>query len=58
MVDCMEVMQTDTAFDIIEEAKLDADEKVALWTYLGSGIRSALKKESAKRKEALAATQP
>lgn len=58
VVDCAEVMQFDTAYEIIEEAKFDADEKVALWTYLGSGIRSALKKESAKRQEAQAATQP
>jgi hypothetical protein len=52
VIDCMEVMETATAYDVIEEAKLDVDQKAAMWSLLGSGIRSALKKENEKRKKA------
>jgi hypothetical protein len=44
VIDCFEVGEQETAYDIIEEAKFDTDEKAALWTYFSSGMRSALKK--------------
>ena len=51
VIDCMEVAKVDVAYDVIEEAQLDTDEKGAMWSLLGSGIRSALKKENERRKK-------
>lgn len=49
VIDCFEAGRDDTAFDVIEEANLDNEEKLFLWTFLGSSIRSALKRISAAR---------
>lgn len=40
------------AFDLIERAALDVDQKVAFWSVLPSNIRTALKKESKARVDA------
>ena len=40
------------AFDLIERAELDVDQKVAFWSVLPSQIRTALKKESKARADA------
>lgn len=40
------------AFDLIERAALDVDQKVAFWSVLPSQIRTALKKESKARADA------
>jgi hypothetical protein len=57
VVDCFEVSEHETAYTVIQEAKLDADEKVALSSLLGSGIRSALKRIGEQRRNAEAAAQ-
>ncbi len=44
VVDCFEAAVPETAYQAIEEAKLDADEKTYLWSQLDSKQRSALKK--------------
>lgn len=49
VIDCMEAGQVTTAFDVIEEAKFDTDEKAALWTFFDSKMRSALKAEGKAR---------
>src|SRR5438067_7918671 len=46
VVDCMEVGKIDIACEVINEAAFDADEKVALWTFFDSKIRSALDRKS------------
>jgi hypothetical protein len=51
-IDCMEAGETATAYNVIEEAKLDTDEKAALWTFFDSKIRSALKAEGKARQTA------
>jgi len=38
-------------FDIIEQEALDSDQKIHLWALLPSQVRSAIKREGAKRKE-------
>jgi len=40
------------AFDLIEAEKLDADQKIALWTLLDSDVRRELKKEGEARRNA------
>lgn len=44
VIDCFEADQPETAYECIEEAKFDADEKVALWSFLDSKMRATLKK--------------
>lgn len=44
-----------TAVDVLEENKLDAEEKIALWTRFDSKQRSAMKREIEIRKEQKAA---
>lgn len=44
VVDCFEASVPETAYQAIEDAKLDADEKTYLWSQLDSKQRSALKK--------------
>jgi hypothetical protein len=51
ILDCFEVPDgIETAYDVLKEGKFDADEYVALWTYLSSAHRSALKKVEDGRK--------
>lgn len=52
VIDCFSADQPETAFDVIEEAALDVDRKLFLWTFLDSKQRSALKKIAKARKEA------
>jgi hypothetical protein len=52
VIDCMEAGEVGTAYVVIEEAKLDTDEKAALWTFFDSKIRSALKAEGKTRQTA------
>lgn len=56
VIDCFTAgLDAGKALEIIEENDFDADAKVALWTYLDSKMRSAIKKAAeAKRKPALA----
>jgi hypothetical protein len=63
VIDCFEAgYDASEALKIIEEADFDADEKVALWTFLDSKQRAALKKAAeAQRKRVMdkeLATQP
>lgn len=44
--------QADAACKVIDEAKLDADSKVALWSQLDSKVRSAIKKATDEKKMA------
>lgn len=54
VADTMEADGADAAHALIERQKLDAEEKIALWTQLPSQIRTALKKahKAAEHKEA------
>lgn len=52
VIDCFEVNAIGSAYDVLEEAKFDADEKVALWTFFDSKMRSALKREAKARQDA------
>jgi hypothetical protein len=56
VIDCFEAgLDASKALEIIEENDFDADAKVALWTFLDSKQRAAIKKAAdAKRKPALA----
>jgi hypothetical protein len=45
----------ETVLQIIDEAELDNDEKVAMWTYLDSKQRSAIKKAAEARKQPVTA---
>lgn len=62
VIDCFAVSQNSTAYDVIDEAQLNNEEKLYLWSLLGSSIRSALKTIGDERKKALLqreeATQP
>lgn len=62
VIDCFEAGAPEAAYGLIEDAKLDTDEKLFLWTFLDSKMRAALKKISAERKQAALkreeATQP
>jgi hypothetical protein len=50
VIDCFENGDVCTALNVIEEAKLDTDEKAALWTFFDSKMRRALKTEAESRK--------
>lgn len=52
VMDAFEADQPEAALEFIDSANLDTDEKVALWTYLNSKQRSALKKLMEARKNA------
>ncbi len=52
VMDAFEAEQPEAALEFIDNAKLDTDEKVALWTYLDSKQRSTLKKLTEARKNA------
>ncbi len=50
VVDTMEAEGADAAYALIETQQLGSEEKIALWTQLGSSTRSALKRSAAKPK--------
>jgi hypothetical protein len=51
VADCFAAANAELAFEAIESANLDADEKTYLWSELSSGQRSALKKVGAAIKD-------
>jgi hypothetical protein len=50
VMDAFEAEQPEAALEFIEGAKLDTDERVALWSHLDSKQRAALKKMAEARK--------
>ena len=62
VIDCFEAGAEDAAYDVMQGAKFDTDEKVFLGTFLDSKMRSALKRIGGERKKAALkreeATQP
>lgn len=62
IIDCFEAWDIDKAtvsvFSMIEQAKLDSEEKIYLWTFLDSKQRASLKKYAdAKRKSEMVALE-
>jgi len=51
VIDCFVAEQPETAYEVIEEAKLSGDQKLFLWSKLDSKQRSALKKIAKAHKE-------
>ena len=52
VIDCFAAEQPETAYEVIEEAGLSAEQKLFLWSKLDSKQRSALKKIAKAHKEA------
>lgn len=50
VIDCFEAGEPETAFDVIVENNLNSTQKLALWTFLDSVQRSALKKIGEERR--------
>ena len=50
VIDCFENGEPDTAFNVIVENKLSTSEKLGLWSFLDSGMRSVLKKIGEERR--------
>lgn len=51
LVDAHDPENDTSVFEILEGENLDSDQKIHLWALLPSHVRSAIKRESAKRKE-------
>lgn len=51
VIDCFEAGEPETAYDVIVEAKMNTTQKLALWVFLDSTMRAALKKIGEERRK-------